>query len=84
VIHRRGVSNIAEYEQVITLRINHETAEGIEYLRSVIRDGMSMEISRSLIIRTLIQDAVRSNKSQQYYRQHKTHNRQESTDELGK
>jgi hypothetical protein len=75
------VSQIAEYEQIITVRINDQTAEGIEYLQSIIRDEMSMEITKSLLIRTLIQDAVRANRTQQIYRQNK---RQERTDELGK
>lgn len=75
------MSQIAEYEQIITVRINDQTAEGIEYLQSIIRDEMSMEITKSLLIRTLIQDAVRLNRTQQIYRQNK---RQESTDELGK
>jgi hypothetical protein len=75
------VSQIAEYEQIITVRINDQTAEGIEYLQSIIRDEMSMEITKSLLIRTLIQDAVRLNRTQQIYRQNK---RQERTDELGK
>ncbi len=75
------MSQIAEYEQIITVRINDQTAEGIEYLQSIIRDEMSMEITKSLLIRTLIQDAVRANRTQQIYRQNK---RQERTDELGK
>ncbi len=75
------MSQIAEYEQIITVRINDQTAEGIEYLQSIIRDEMSMEITKSLLIRTLIQDAVRLNRTQQIYRQNK---RQERTDELGK
>jgi hypothetical protein len=75
------VSQIAEYEQIITVRINDQTAEGIEYLQSIIRDEMSMEITKSLLIRTLIQEAVRLNRTQQIYRQNK---RQERTDELGK
>jgi hypothetical protein len=75
------VSYIAEYEQIITVRINDQTAEGIEYLQSIIRDEMSMEITKSLLIRTLIQDAVRLNRTQQIYRQNK---QQERTDELGK
>ncbi len=75
------MSQIAEYEQIITVRINDQTAEGIEYLQSIIRDEMSMEITKSLLIRTLIQDAVRANRTQQIYRQNR---RQESTDELGK
>jgi hypothetical protein len=75
------VSQIAEYEQIITVRINDQTAEGIEYLQSIIRDEMSMEITKSLLIRTLIQDAVRLNRTQQIYRQNK---QQERTDELGK
>lgn len=78
------MSTIAEYERMMAIRINDETAEEIEYLRSLIRDEMSMDISRSLIIRTLIRDAVIKNRAQQYYRQNTTHNRQESTDELGK
>jgi len=79
--YREEVSHIAEYEQIITVRINDQTAEGIEYLQSIIRDEMSMEITKSLLIRTLIQDAVRANRTQQIYRQNK---RQERTDELGK
>ena len=79
--YREEVSHIAEYEQIITVRINNQTAEEIEYLRSIIRDEMSMDISKSLIIRTLIHDAVRTNRTQQIYRQNK---RQERTDELGK
>ena len=79
--YREEVSQIAEYEQIITVRINDQTAEGIEYLQSIIRDEMSMEITKSLLIRTLIQDAVRLNRTQQIYRQNK---RQERTDELGK
>lgn len=75
------MSQIAEYEQIITVRINDQTAEGIEYLQSIIRDEMSMEITKSLLIRTLIQEAVRLNRTQQIYRQNK---RQERTDELGK
>lgn len=75
------MSYIAEYEQIITVRINDQTAEGIEYLQSIIRDEMSMEITKSLLIRTLIQDAVRLNRTQQIYRQNK---QQERTDELGK
>lgn len=75
------MSQIAEYEQIITVRINDQTAEGIEYLQSIIRDEMSMEITKSLLIRTLIQDAVRLNRTQQIYRQNK---QQERTDELGK